>query len=868
MALAKRKGFAMILVKGISVALLVVCAVSLISSNARGDEFLIDSKVVYGSAEGHQTNPKAAYAPGVNYLVVWEDRRGMDYDVYGTRINLFGDLVDSAGIPIATGIGHQDQPAVGFDGTNYLVVWRENSDLYGLRVNTEGTILDSSPFAVSVATGDQSNPSICFGDTAYLVVWQDNRNGGVNDIYGSRIHPNGTVLDPGGIALSTATGSQTYPSAAFADTNFLVVWEDDRNGVSNVDVYGARVNQNGTVVEPLGFQIAHDESYNEQRPSVGYNSYLAGYYLVAWEDYRGPTVDIYGTRVFHDGTVIDDPVNIAISTAGNAQERPSVCSNGTDFFVVWRDLRGGLYAPTIYGARVNYYGSVLNPTGLAISYSFEQWYPPTVIHGLGEYLVVHTYAMAGFYDIFGVFVDAYGDVTGSVDLARSASSQTFADVAFDGTNHLVVWQGWGYQYDIYGALVDQSGSLVDTVIGICTENDDQYHPQVAFDGTNYFAVWEHRDDDTSRIYGARISQAGEILDPGGFAVSPSQHYQRNPGVAFDGTNYLVVWEHQSNIHGTRVNTSGAPIDVSPSWITGNYNSQDPSITFGDPYYLVVWEHGMGLPFFDIYGKRVSPDGESDPVAIPIATTHDDRNPSVTFDGTNYLVVWENIGIHGAQVDTNGTVLGSKGVPICICSEPDADDADAVFDGTNCLVVWQEPTESFFDICGAGVSPAGEKIDSFEISTRSENQIQPAVAKGSEDRILVVYSSMTDSIGSRAAGAMRIWGKFLQFTDVEEGQDSQSQMARFQLMQNYPNPFNANTCIRYALSRRSQVDLTVYNILGQLVRTIFRGEQQRGTHILSWDGKNNEGEDVGSGIYFYRLKTADGAQATRKMLLLK
>ncbi|MGB7063257.1 MAG: FlgD immunoglobulin-like domain containing protein [Candidatus Zixiibacteriota bacterium] len=854
-------------IEGILVAVIVVCAICLFVADARGDEFLIDSKIIYGQAEGNQTNPKAAY--GTSYLVVWEDKRGVDYDVYGSRVDLFGDLVDSAGIPIATGLGHQDHPAAASDGSDYLVVWRENSDLYGVRVTSTGIVLTPEPFILSGATGDQSRSAICFGDTSYLVVWQDNRDGGVYDIYGARVKQDGTVLDPNGIAISTATGIQTFPSVAFDGTNFLVVWEDDRNGVSNFDVYGTRVTQDGSILEPLGFQIAHDESYNEQRPSVAYNSYLTGYYLVAWEDYRGPTVDIYGTRVFHDGTVIDDPVNIAISTASNAQETPSVCSRGNDFFVVWKDHRGGLYSQTVYGARVDYYGNVTDPSGIALSYSFEFYYPATVIYGTGEYLLVHAYADGTQYDIFARFVDINGNITGSVDLARSASSQTYADIAFDGTTYLVVWQSWRhYEYDIYGARVDEGGSLHDTVIAICTETDHQYHPQVAFDGTNYFAVWEHRDVDTSRIYGSRVSQAGDILDPGGFAISSSQHYQRNPTVAFDGTNYLVVWDHQGNIHGTRVNTSGTPIDVSPSWITSDYNSQKPSIVFGDPYYLVVWEQGMGLPFSDIYGKRVSPDGESEPIAIPIATTHDDRNPSVTFDGTNYLVVWENIGIHGAQVDTSGTVLGSKGIPICICSEPDADNADVVFDGTNCLVVWQEPTESFFDVCGASVSTSGEKVDSFEISTQSENQIQPALAKGSEGKTLIVYSSFTDSISGRAANAMRIWGKFYQFTDVEDESDPASPIAQFRLMQNYPNPFNANTCIQYTLARDIEVELAVYNLLGQLVRRIFTGEQQRGTHILSWDGKDNKGNDVGSGIYLYRLKTADGTQETRKMLFLK
>lgn len=853
----------------ILVTVMLLLLLVLLPEIADGDEFLIDTRVLYGSAEGNQTNPKAACAFGLNYLVVWEDCRGVDYDIYGARINVFGNLTDSAGIPIATGIGQQDQPAVAFDGNNYLVVWRENTNLYGVRVSTDGVILDSSPFTVSSAAYDQSNPNICFGDTTYLVVWQDNRNSGINDIYGTRIKTDGTVLDSDGIAISTASEGQTYPSVAFGDTNFVVVWGDDRNGVSNYDVYGARVNQSGTVIEPLGFQIAHDESFNEQRPSVAYNSYMSGYYLVVWEDYRGPSVDIYGTRVFHDGTVIDDPVNIAISTADNTQETPVVCSRGEDFFVVWKDRRGGILSQTIYGSRVGYSGAVTDPSGIPISYSFEFSYPAAVVYGIGEYLVVHGFPDGTQYDIFGRFLDINGIITGDIDLTRSANSQTYADAAFDGTNYLAVWQDWRYDFNIYGALIDQSGSLVDTVIGICTASDHQYHPQVAFDGTNYLVVWENRDGDTSRTYGSRVTKAGVVLDGEGVAICTTGYYQHNPAVAFDGTNYVVVWDHQNNIHCMRLNTSLVPFNPTPGWITTDYISSNPSITFGDRYYLVAFEQGLDFPFNNIYAKRIRTDGDVvDLTAIEITSDASAGNPSTTFDGTNFMVTWEDEGIYAAQLDTHGTVLGSKGIPVC--SKVDAGYSDVAFDGVNYLVIWREPepVESFFDVWAAKLSPAGEKIDSFAICARTENQILPVVAAGPEEQLLVVFSSFTDSIYGRSANAMRVWGKLGGFSDVGDETEEESRISSFQLKQNYPNPFNSNTQIQYSLPRATQVEVSIYNLLGQNVRTLYKGEQSRGNHTLSWDGKDYRGRDVGSGIYFYRLKTSDGATESRKMLFLK
>lgn len=90
---------------------------------------------------------------------------------------------------------------------------------------------------------------------------------------------------------------------------------------------------------------------------------------------------------------------------------------------------------------------------------------------------------------------------------------------------------------------------------------------------------------------------------------------------------------------------------------------------------------------------------------------------------------------------------------------------------------------------------------------------------------------------------------------------------FVLHQNYPNPFNPQTTIVYELGAEAVVELTVYNALGQRVRTLVSGRQGRGVHTVSWDGRNDRGEGIASGIYLCRLKAADRTQ-TRKLMLVK
>jgi hypothetical protein len=77
-----------------------------------------------------------------------------------------------------------------------------------------------------------------------------------------------------------------------------------------------------------------------------------------------------------------------------------------------------------------------------------------------------------------------------------------------------------------------------------------------------------------------------------------------------------------------------------------------------------------------------------------------------------------------------------------------------------------------------------------------------------------------------------------------------------LEQNFPNPFNSQTNISYELKRSTQIELTVFNQLGQLIKVLSSGFQTSGFYSVRWDGKNEVGNDVASGIYYYRLKTDD------------
>jgi len=134
---------------------------------------------------------------------------------------------------------------------------------------------------------------------------------------------------------------------------------------------------------------------------------------------------------------------------------------------------------------------------------------------------------------------------------------------------------------------------------------------------------------------------------------------------------------------------------------------------------------------------------------------------------------------------------------------------------------------------------------------SSSQFQELIA-GGYDGGLLKFDSMTST----------------SFCSNDIGEINSAELPkRFELLPNYPNPFNPTTTIRYTLNNTQRVTLAIYNLQGQKVRTLINHTQQAGEQQAVWDGFNDSGEAVGSGVYFYRL-TADGFSESRKMVLLR
>jgi hypothetical protein len=606
----------------------------------------------------------------------------------------------------------QITPAVAFDGSNYLVVWNDQRLANGTtiveaaRVTAAGALLDPGGIFISskqVVSGMQ--PKVDYDGTNFFVVWNGN-----TQVFGARIAPTGVVLDPSGILLCDLTSSldtPSQPSVAHDGLNFLVVWADDRN--SGYGIYFNRVSAAGTVLDGLVGKTVSLSSKLVSAPAVMFDG--TGYFVV-WQDYRsGFSYDIYGARVTKAGAVLDAS-GIAISTAANDQVTPSIAFDGTNYLVVWNDGRWG--TADIFGARVSKAGAVLDAAGIGIT-------------------------------------------------SMIPNAQTTPSVAFDGSNYEVVWaDSRSGNPDIYGARVTTGGVVVDAngfVISAGAPAAEQAPAVTCSAGGACFAVWQDQRAGTSDIYGARFSGAA-VNDLQGLQISSAANDESNASVAFDGTNYFIVWQDRRavsswDVYGARVSADGTVLDPSGLVVSAaNADQITPRVTWLSPNYVVVWEDKRA-DLGDIYGARVDASGAVlDPSGFVIAAgANEQKLPAIATDGTGFFTAWVGVSskVSGARVSSAGTVLDPAG--ISLFTSTSATSAPAIaWDGVRYLVVMA--VSSSGGIRGARFTPAGAALDGTNGFSISSSGTMPQVAFDGLN-FFTVFEKSSGVFGARVNGAAMV-----------------------------------------------------------------------------------------------------------------
>ncbi|MFQ6033151.1 MAG: FlgD immunoglobulin-like domain containing protein, partial [Candidatus Zixiibacteriota bacterium] len=410
--------------------------------------------------------------------------------------------------------------------------------------------------------------------------------------------------------------------------------------------------------------------------------------------------------------------------------------------------------------------------------------------------------------------------------------QGLPDIAGDGSgNFMVVWEDARGSLDIYAQLFDQSGSPVGENFKVNADSGVNLHnsPSCAMSSSGDFGVvWAAREGNVQNVYGRLFWSNGQPKDTCFKINDDGQEVDhRCPDISMDSLgNFVVAWEDErdglNRIYLQRYNYDGDKLgDNFPLY------SDNPDPTQNDPdlglnkigEFVVVWtESGKVLAQrYDSSGARI---GNNIVVVDNPLSSPEDPKVKVTDNGY-FVVAWTDHRREGSDIYLQTYLNGSPQGPNRLVNT-DTGQALQTSAGIDC---W----------------------DNFLYSVWMDNRI-------AEHGFDIYFNTVN-----------------FKETAVEDEEENEDLSEKLVLYQNHPNPFNPYTSIQYTVSSREtrpiHTTLKIYNVRGQLVKTLIEEEKPLGNYQVSWNGRNDRGKEVASGIYFYQLKVGNQMLA-KKMLLLR
>ena len=325
-----------------------------------------------------QLKPSMMKDQSGKFVVVWQDYRANGYpfngDIYGQRF-LADGTPQVANFKFNDDFGTETQGWQDIDCDdfgNFVVVWEDNRngnyDVYAQRYHKSGTKL-----GVNIRVNDdagtayQHNPRVAVdGNGDFVIVWYDNRSGR-DDIMGQRFNASGVAQGTNFLVNDNINNEKHVMPDVACDYNgnFTVVWIDYRNGSypNNPDIYGRMYWADGSS-RSGNFKVNADGSQGSQmEPAIGMDYF--GNFIVAWRDDREGNNDIYAQYYDNTGRLLGGNYRVNTDNGTATQSFPNVTMDGINIYYTWTDDRNGSF--DVY-AKITEYGS---PTMVITPISFQ-----------------------------------------------------------------------------------------------------------------------------------------------------------------------------------------------------------------------------------------------------------------------------------------------------------------------------------------------------------------------------------------------------------------------------------------------------------------------------------------------------------------
>lgn len=670
--------------------------------------------IAVNMAGGAQGPPRVAWN-GSAWLVAWVGQVSTEFyftdALLAARIAPDGALLDPVPIVIRPDMAGGTFGDVASDGNGWAVFftgWNGlDSLVYGARIAADGTLLDATPKSVVSTGGSPSTPYGVSADWAadrYLVTWSQ-WAAGLDDVRGRLMD---AVLAPKGAAFNVATSAdyEVNPEVASNGSQFFVVWDRYNSccvgGASKA--YGTRVTTAGAVLDgPIGLAIYDTGGYGFQGcdPSVTWDGVQ---WVASWTQPVAAGLQVDAARISAAGVVLDFN-GFPVDQLSPRQELSAVVglpAGGS--LVAWQDSRVIVGQPNdIHAARLDF-GGVSTPLGPQALSAPAQVFADGAAGPQGGALLTWTSMASGSTRVLAQRVDALGAPIGMpVELAVGATLKG-AHAAWSGSRWLVTWDGqagvFGRRLGADGVPLDAAPFLVMTGSG----ND------VAAQGELFLvtALVPEANPEYVNVLSRRVDAAtGLLLDSASKLVGGSYATAQSV-VDFDG-GFLVAWERHpthdnpwSTVQLRLVSKANVPGTQASFNTTSSYNAV-PVLASSGGQALVAWQLGPASSIQqDVMARLVDPG-----LALPggnitvSAAAFSQQLPAVAWDGTQYLVAWQDMratqdylfdkrtDVYAARVAPDGVVLDPAGLALATDAVPEAWPAVAPLGSGSALVAWSD-----------------------------------------------------------------------------------------------------------------------------------------------------------------------------------
>lgn len=839
-----------------------------------GEPQFLPGDAVIGSPAGMQVEVDIA-SGGDQFLAVWSDGRstpdnywpfateGSGTDIYGARLDAAGNVIDIGPFMINQNLGDQIEPRVAWNGQNWLVVWKQETatlptyeELRAVRVAPDGTVLDDPPIVVHNNESYYSNAVVEGGGSDWVVLFQT--NGPADGLHAVRIAADGAVVNPGGLVIHETLFLLDF-DLAFAQDEYLIIW-----GGSFDTPRGRRYTPDlqpiGTSVLPFARRVASDGTD----------------FVVVYASGSPPLATVEGVLVTHDGSV---QTPFTLFTGGN--QDGTCCADatwdGTYYWVSW----GG---PRL--ARVTPDGQILDPGGFIVTPATAPISTPHCegVPGGGVQLVYNNGVSGADYpkDIYSGQVSSEGLFENETLVSRGAPAQLDADFAEGAGTHLIVFRSRVSDSGrILAQRVDATGNSLDPEpVEVATGPipglglPSLGAPAAAWNGSVFMITWS----DGLEIFARRMLPDGNFVDGTPLTVMDGH----DPDVAAVGQVFLVVGldflfdnpEWQAT-HSMRVDgVTGQNLDAEPNALGGFviFARYPHVVNWGDRW-LVVWQ--LNLSHDDTIAGTTAAVVDADGTTPAVIDVPLGWRPDVAVSNESALFVAVTNTVASATTDLAGIIMTPdgtfSGTSFTISEAPDKQLMPAAtWNGSEFIVAWEDKRNSVIyfdertDIYGSRVDGAGNVLDpaGVPLSAASVPEIKPALLSIGTATLLGVSTLRTES----QFGAYRI-GIQVDQQSASVAEDTSAGAPLIRLLGAHPNPTDYSTTIRFESGAQRPVDLHIFSAEGRLVRTLIEGKVFGvGVPIeVSWDGRDDTGRWLSSGVYFYRMRSGSET-LTRKMTL--